>query len=271
MTVRVPLSHGIWRHGEPLLDAELRELSGADEESLAGLPEDMPAAARVSELLARTVARIGDVDHLKAEDASRLTVGDRERLLLHLYAENFARKLKLGADCGQCGEGIDAQVAIGDLLVSPGGEPRPDYELKTEAGEVRFRLPQGADQEAASIMAQTDIERACELLAQRCIVEAPSDCDSVELLDMLEGGFAELDPQAETMVQLVCPSCSATSDIFVDASALIFEQLASAPRIFDEVDSIARNYHWSEREILALPTARRRAYLERIASGVSAA
>jgi hypothetical protein len=271
MTLRVPLSHGIWRDGEPLLDAELRELAGTDEESLAGLREDMPAAARVSELLARTITRLGDLDQLTSANAAELTVGDRERLLLHLYAENFARKVKLHADCAQCGEQIDADVAIADLFVAPDGGPRADYELSTDAGELRFRLPRGADQEAAGTLAHADIEGACELLVQRCIVEALGEFDAAALLDTLAERFAELDPQAETMVQLVCPSCGATSDIFLDASTLVFEQLAPDRRLLDEVDSIARSYHWSEGEILALPTARRRAYLERIADGVPVA
>jgi hypothetical protein len=261
MTVRVPLSHGLWRGGEPLLDAELRELTGTDEESLAGVPDDVPAAARVSELLARAVAKIGLLDRVTASEAAELTVGDRERLLLHLYAENFASKLKLRAECGKCGEQIDADVAVADLLVDTDREPRPDYEFSTEGTSLRFRLPRGGDQEAAGILARRDIEAACNLLVDRCIIEGARD---TRAMDELERKFAELDPQAETMVQLVCPLCTATSDIFVDAATLIFEQIAPAGRLLDEVDSIARSYHWSEREILALPTARRRAYLERI-------
>ena len=42
------------------------------------------------------------------------------------------------------------------------------------------------------------------------------------------------------------------------------ELRVAARRILREVDSIARVYHWSEGEILALPRERRQYYLSRI-------
>jgi hypothetical protein len=117
-------------------------------------------------------------------------------------------------------------------------------------------------------LAQLDLEAACDLFIERCILEVANKFDPGLARETLEEKFAELDLQAETRVQLVCPSCGAMTSILVDASALVFERLASTTRLLNEVDTIARCYHWSERDILALPTARRRAYLQRVADGV---
>ena len=265
MSVPVALSHGIWRDGQPLLDAELRELAGTDEELLSRLPDEIPIAARVSELLALTVVRIGGVEAVSIAETRELSIGDRERLLLHLCAENFGRKLRCQAHCVQCGEQVDGQVSIDELLVEPTADPRAAYELSAKGGQLRFRLPRGGDQELVAPVVNRDLDEACELLVERCLIDAGEDLDPRSVRETLEEKFADLDPQAETLVQLICPSCESTTEIFLDASTLVFERIAGAGRLLDEVDSIARSYHWSEREILALSTARRRAYLRRIA------
>ena len=47
----------------------------------------------------------------------------------------------------------------------------------------------------------------------------------------------------------------------LDAFSLLASGLAAADRLYAEIDAVARAYHWSEAEILALPIARRRRYL----------
>jgi hypothetical protein len=76
--------------------------------------------------------------------------------------------------------------------------------------------------------------------------------------------LAELDPDAETMLAVSCPSCGGAHDTVFDPAGFLLTELAAyADRLMDEVDQLARAYGWSERDILALGARRRRRYLER--------
>jgi outer membrane murein-binding lipoprotein Lpp len=58
-----------------------------------------------------------------------------------------------------------------------------------------------------------------------------------------------------------CPACGGTVEVWFDALAFALRELrAQASELFDDVDAIARSYHWTEEAILALPRARRAAY-----------
>ena len=58
--------------------------------------------------------------------------------------------------------------------------------------------------------------------------------------------------------QATCPECDA--ELLVEVDPYLTLSLAR-DEIFGEVHTLARHYHWSEAEILALPQARRRLYL----------
>ena len=42
---------------------------------------------------------------------------------------------------------------------------------------------------------------------------------------------------------------------------------AEQPRLIDDIHALARAYHWTEAEVLAVPPRRRRQYLDRIERG----
>ncbi len=75
--------------------------------------------------------------------------------------------------------------------------------------------------------------------------------------------IAEHDPQAELLLDLQCPACGARWQLVLDIVAFLWEELcSSAAGLLGEVDTLARAYAWSEREILALSPTRRRLYVE---------
>ena len=137
--------------------------------------------------------------------------------------------------------------------------------------DVRYRLPTGADQEAAAAIARRDPAAAADAILERCIlavaVEAgrPVESLSVSVLAHIRAplaeAFAARDPEAETAVRAACPACGAEVTALLDAESFLSAELARSDGIFGEVDRLARGYHWSEAEILALGVARRRRYL----------
>lgn len=256
------LPHGMLRGGERQRDALLRAPTGDDEARIVESFGGASVAARASALLAGCVARLGG-EEVGLSDVRALVVGDREALLLQLRAAAFGERVACVLDCRGCGERMDLELAVSDLLVKGYADAPSEHSLAVDGGSaVRFRLPTGADLEAAA--EAVDVEAGGALLVSRCVV---GDVDAASLSDAardaLEDELARLDPQAELRIAVVCPTCGDPVDATLDAGALVLDELAgSADGLFREVHALARHYHWSEREILGLELPRRRRYLE---------
>jgi hypothetical protein len=278
--VIIPLMHGVWRDGRWHGRAALRPINGADEALVmeAALP-----VRRATALLAATTLAIGDIAPVTPEIANGLTIGDRERLLLALHAISFGAKIDVVAHCADpaCGERIELPVTLSDLFgVETDTPPPAEHALIAASGalHVRFRLPTGADHEAAARLAN-DLERAADRMLTRCILgvtdehgrAVPADDVLDALRAPLADAFRTLDPAAETVAAFDCPACGRHARASLDALTLLGAELARTESIFADVNRLARAYHWSEADILALPVARRRRYLALLAqSGAGA-
>ena len=135
---------------------------------------------------------------------------------------------------------------------------------------VRFRLPTGADQEAAVSVILDDPADAAAFLLQRCVervvVENGDDRPAMALPSSvaraLSQQMADLDPQAELLLNLTCPSCGTASSVPFDAADYFFKELSGRQQdLYREVHLLAFHYHWGEAEIMAMTGAKRRLYL----------
>src|SRR5436190_8211819 len=171
-TRAITLPHGVFTDHQPRRRAELRTPTGADEAYLLEEASGLSPAERVSELLARCVVRVGNEPGAECRVRS-LTVGDREALLLHIRAAAFGDRLDCALDCPACQERMDVELSLRDLLVPPYPSPRERYEATLgtngESCSVRFRLPTGADQEAAAHA--IDAQQGAKMILERCIDE----------------------------------------------------------------------------------------------------
>lgn len=277
----IQLAHGLWYEDACDRTAAVRPLTGADEVLLAELAPLTTHAARVTALLAAATVRIGRRAPVSADDVRALTVGDRERLLLALYHLSFER-IEAVARCSApaCGAELELDVTAGELLTAPNDEvPCATYEITVGKApgdhRVRFRLPNGGDQEQAAVMATADPRGAADSIIRRCVIGVCGhDGESKQLEEALPAlreplaeAFARLDPQAATTIRLQCPACGAESTALLDAGFFLLARLTNTRGIFAEVHRIAQVYHWHEAEILALPVTRRRRYLTLIAQG----
>jgi hypothetical protein len=86
---------------------------------------------------------------------------------------------------------------------------------------------------------------------------------SVEMLDDLPGRMAELDPQAEMTLDMICPACGLSFSTFFEAGDYLFKEVGQdLSRLYREVHLLALHYHWSESEIMGMSTSKRRRYLQ---------
>jgi hypothetical protein len=122
-------------------------------------------------------------------------------------------------------------------------------------GRVSFRLPTVAEQLA--VLGRPD---AADELKRRCV--RPADLAD-EQRARVEAAMEALAPALSGELRGTCPECGSDVKVEFDARWYCLCELRNwAAFIHEEVDLLARRYHWSERDILALPHARRAAYAE---------
>jgi hypothetical protein len=273
----VELRYGLWLEGRSYTSATIRALSGAEEMLLAELDEAALPAERATLLLASTVQAIGDLKPVTAQAVRELTIGDRERLLLMLHAISFGR-LDTTVRCpsADCGELLELPLDPRELVQSsaPTGTALPpehdiDIQVNGQTVRVRFRLPNGADQELAAREALHDVDSAAAGLLRACIIEATGPdgriLDPASVLSALraplEDAWSQLDPTAQIASTVACPVCNTRVDMLLDAFSLLAAEIRYTDSILVEVHRLAGAYHWTEAEILGLPIQRRRRYL----------
>jgi hypothetical protein len=245
--------------------AELRPLTPEDALPLFEELDSAAPARAVTAVLAHCLVRLGDVTQVEPDHVRDLTLGDREALMLRVRRAAVGERLECSAFC-DCGERLELAVEVGDLLLAPYAAPAERHALEGGGRTVRFRLPNGADAEAAADVAlAAGSEVAVELLLRRC---AEPGCDP----GLLSAELAALDPQADVELGAVCPDCGAELTVPLDASGWVLAELRRiAAALVDEVHLLATSYGWSEAEIVALGTRRRRRYIDRLDGAAEAA
>jgi hypothetical protein len=221
----------------------LRAPCGADELAAAG-GSPIERAARL------VAACAGGID----PDA--LTVGAFHRALMAIRSAGFGGAADAVADCPCCGARMDAPLDFDAMLAALPDKPPP---ARLDAAGARWRPLRLGDLRAAAVCGT-----GADDLARRALVEGPPPDDAA--LATVEAALLAADPAARLTVRGACPACGRDAALTVDPIAFALAPLSGPERLLDEIDAIARAYGWSEADILSLPTARRRAYLARIAA-----
>ena len=139
---------------------------------------------------------------------------------------------------------VDFKVVI--EVIDPIPNVRPG--LSTSA---RIRVAHEQDVLSIPIQCLT-VRRQSELEAQQA-----GAADAAPAAD-----DAASDPLVDFHLTLVCPGCGQRHDYRVDLEMTALEVLRRAQlRLVDTVHVLASSYHWTEREIIALPPSRRNTYL----------
>jgi hypothetical protein len=273
--VDITLPGGYWLGGTCHREVRLRPVNGGDEDFLLEAGELLLPAYRITALLVRCLERLGPTSPVTDEAVRSLTVGDREALLLHLRRLTMGDRLLGVLDCPapDCGEKMDLDLKVSDLLLPPYDNCQQSYEAEVKKNgshyRVRFRLPTGADQEDVATLVNNDSQAAAELLLHRCVQSVTNgDGEPVEDLppvvtERIPEAMSELDPQAELTLSLTCPACTHAFLAPFDAGTYLFQELAGRVKyLYREVHLLALYYHWSEAEIINMPDRKRRLYLE---------
>jgi len=272
-------------------EAELVPLTGREEELLAHCGEE-PAAALVTAVLARCLARLGTIAPVSEEVARGLLTADRQFLLLELRAATFGERVEATLSCPWpgCGEKVDVDFSLRSIPVTESADKGPAYRLElppeaayrdpqgAEHREIVFRLPNGDDQERIAPLAATNEARALRRpLDRRAPAAGPPTDPRPEAIGRLspaaraaiERRMEEVAPQVPLTMDVRCPECGRSFEMPFDLQDFFFGELrASRDLLYREVHYLAYHYHWSESEILGLTRNKRRDYIEILADEI---
>lgn len=215
-------------------------------------------ATRALELLARGEPQADPAEH------AGLPLGTRDARILAIRVTAFGERLEIQAQCEECGTLMVLSPTAAELGFSQTLTPPSTKDLFIEGQQVRIRPVTAGDTVAVENAGSIDAARA-QLLA-RCVLSI--DGEAVEQLPEhygapIEDELRALDPQASVIVQASCPDCDSTWQAPFDAASFLWQEINhAAPRLLHEVSQLALNFHWSERDILAMSAARRSLYLE---------
>ncbi|WP_441237655.1 hypothetical protein [Bradyrhizobium sp. 930_D9_N1_4] len=188
-------------------------------------------------------------------------VGTGNAALLTLRTQLFGAPWRLRAACPVCH--TDCEFTADSAALAEGLAPAEVAPPRITSGgsELTLRVPTLSD--LASLGAAPDSASATKLLLARCLGETPPAAIDQHALDQIEAELERCDPGAVIAFALACPDCGHAWQAVIDiAPALWAEVQAAAERTLLDVDALAREYGWSEAEVLALPHTRRAAYLQ---------
>ena len=274
---------GFLVNGKVYRNASLRSIRGIDLEVMNDMAAVSLPSERITDLLIHCLTNLGPKATVTKHDVRSLIVGDRDALLLHLRRLTLGNKILSVVTCPRktCQEKMDLDFSISDILQDENNNARPFHDIVvqhySDIYRVRFRLPTGADQDIIGRVALRDPKAASELLVRRCIHEIWNHNAKIEfentlpkiLIDSLSQRMAELDPQAEILFNLICPSCNKNFIIYFDIGYYFFKELlANSQELYREIHILAQHYHWSEKDILNFSCAKRRMYLEFLADAM---
>ncbi len=196
-------------------------------------------------------------------DVAGLVITDFEFLLLQCRAQRLGGAMALGFTCPHCRAVAEVSFRVADCCaaadpkVPAGVTADPERPGWFRLGEAGFRLPAARDVARAGDAvdpARALLFACCDELARSRVWRAK-----------VERAMAAMAPTLSGDIDARCPGCDATvSAGFSVADVVVAELKRLASGVHDEVDLIARAYHWPEPAILALPQLRRRAYADRI-------
>jgi hypothetical protein len=247
--VRVPIAG---------IDVTLRAPTGAEDMLLveSGFPDFGVALGLLS--------RVASTADGRPIDWQTIAVTDVDVLLLRLRQEILGDLVRADARCSNsaCGARVDIEFSITAYLDHH--RPRearritaPDDSgwLRLDTGEAEFRPPRAADQIAVALEPQPVLA-----LIRQCL--RPADAPPA-VRRRVEAVLEAIAPDLCSELQGSCPECGVTVTWTFDPLQYTLRELRNrASLVYEDVCMIARYTHWSEAEILSLPTMRRTRYAD---------
>lgn len=207
------------------------------------------------------------------------TVKRRLQALLAIASASFGNRLNLTLYCQQagCGEQLETELQLEDFIDT---DDRGSIHCEPEPGvSLTLRLPVGLDQILwQQYVCEQGSDGLSEYMCRTLIVSADEEMESTATdlrisdswLQSIDNALEQADSLTALSLSTRCPVCEAENDIALDLEHRLLSLFAMRQRQrLEHVHLIASVYHWSEQEVMQLPTARRNFYVERITGAMT--
>ncbi len=199
-----------------------------------------------------------------------LSIGQRDKSLLTLRELIFGPQIIGLAACPSCGENVELSFNAGDIILGSETCCKEELVINLDNFEVKFRLPNCRD--LLCTTSCKDISDSLQQLTERCFLEARHEGKEISaktlpeyVVEAASNRMGELDPGADILLELTCPSCTHSWHAPFDIISYLWAEINNwAYRTLNEVHIIASAYGWKETDILAMSPWRRQLYLEMI-------
>jgi hypothetical protein len=136
---------------------------------------------------------------------------------------------------------------------------------------IPFRKPIGRDQLELLSVPNIDQDEATKRIIRRLITDAGEEIDNQgwmlpdDSMGAIDSAMSEFDPLINFSISIGCPYCENEAKYEVDLEEFALKKLQTIQRhLVHAIHTIAKNYHWSEQQILSIPSWRRAIYLSLI-------
>lgn len=166
----VTLPGGLVVDGEVITTAEVRELTGKDEEAIVRAPN---VARALSVVLSRGVSKLGDLP-VTEPLLDRLLIGDRDALILGIYRATFGEKARLAGYDTSTGDVVEVELDLGtDIPVKTLADPVNDRTFEVDGKKNKFvvTLPTGATQKEILSTSDRTVSELTTVLLYNCVLE----------------------------------------------------------------------------------------------------
>lgn len=183
----VNLPGGFIDNGEVVKTAEVRELTGMDEEAIAKAPTTGRA---LSLLLQRGLVKLGSRD-VTADDLDNLLSGDRDAILIGIRRITFGDTVGFVIDCANCGERQETSINLdSDVPVRELGNKERAWTIDTKRGPVEVALPTGITQKKLLENADKTSAEVNTILLAGCVLSV-NGMPSMGASTVLQLGMAD--------------------------------------------------------------------------------
>jgi hypothetical protein len=215
--------------GEVAMEAEVRELTGRDEEVIAKATTIQKA---LSIVLQRGLVRVGSVNNITDGVLNNMLAGDRDYALLRIYAATFGKDVKTTQTCTQCGSEVDIEIdVLADIPVKRLESPT-DRRIFVECsvGKVAIDLPTGYTQKEIMAHGDKTLAELTTILLENTVVQI-NDRPVVGrnvVLDLpirdrrkINEALADhqMGPQMQD-IKVECPNCATEMEVPLSLAAL---------------------------------------------------
>ncbi|HEV2275131.1 MAG TPA: hypothetical protein VGR96_13255 [Acidobacteriaceae bacterium] len=197
-------------------------------------------------------------------ELARLSLAERNVLLLRLHELSFGSTLEGFGPCSHCSAHLEFALPVSALIEHLNSRlPGEAMAWSEEEREYRLRAVTTAD--LMAVLDVPDLEEAQKRLLQRCVSVSGAALNSSSFLatpSLLER-FNQLHESAELSCSIHCPDCSHDETLDLDIARFLWLEVRRAgQKLLEEIHELAWAYGWSERAIARMHPRRRNAYLE---------